>query len=177
MPWKNGQGFTSEIAISPAGASFPEGEFSWRLSSALVGSSGAFSQFPGCDRWLVVLEGQGLSLNGRTLGPFTPLHFHGEEVVQAELLQNAVMDLGFIYSRQKVSAQMDVVQVPRAGAHCLSATTSAAFVFCVSGSVLCGEEALSPSECFFLENAEVNLSCEDRGALMVLIQIQSINET
>ncbi|MBN7823193.1 HutD family protein, partial [Bowmanella yangjiangensis] len=45
MPWKNGGGSTLELAICPVGASLDD--FDWRISSASVASSGAFSRFPG----------------------------------------------------------------------------------------------------------------------------------
>ena len=59
MPWKNGAGTTAEIAIEPAGADFREGKFAWRLSSARIEDENQFSQFPGYDRILTVLSGEG----------------------------------------------------------------------------------------------------------------------
>ena len=58
MPWKNGGGTTTEIwkAASPAG------EMLWRLSIADVASDGPFSEFPGIDRWIMVIAGKGMEL-------------------------------------------------------------------------------------------------------------------
>lgn len=66
IPWKNGQGVTSELAISE-GHSLAD--FSWRISIARVEQDGPFSDFSGLRRTLVLLEGQGLELchDGRTL--------------------------------------------------------------------------------------------------------------
>lgn len=60
MPWKNGGGETIEIAVSPPGASLDN--FEWRVSMAKVAASGPFSVFPGIDRTLSVLSGDGIVL-------------------------------------------------------------------------------------------------------------------
>ena len=57
MPWKNGGGETTEIAVSPEGAGLDD--FDWRVSMARVESSGPFSLFAGIDRTLAILEGEG----------------------------------------------------------------------------------------------------------------------
>jgi environmental stress-induced protein Ves len=53
--WKNGKGFTSELAVFPRGADLET--FEWRVSIAEITESGPFSNFPGIDRSLAVLEG------------------------------------------------------------------------------------------------------------------------
>lgn len=60
MPWKNGGGVTVEIAIHPPGASVDA--FDWRVSMATVAQDGPFSSFPGVDRTLAIIEGNGLAL-------------------------------------------------------------------------------------------------------------------
>lgn len=59
MPWRNGGGWTTEIARSPAG---DDDGFDWRVSIAEIGRDGAFSCFAGVDRSLVLLEGAGMAL-------------------------------------------------------------------------------------------------------------------
>ncbi|RLP77215.1 HutD family protein [Xanthobacter tagetidis] len=61
MPWKNGGGETVEIACFPEGAGL--NDFGWRVSSARVAVAGPFSLFPGVDRTLSVLTGDGLMLD------------------------------------------------------------------------------------------------------------------
>jgi environmental stress-induced protein Ves len=75
MPWKNGLGRTEQIEIFPEKSIFPGEDFLWRISSAKVQGASPFSQFPGCDRWLMVLGGQGLLLDGAPLFPEEPIHF------------------------------------------------------------------------------------------------------
>lgn len=60
VPWKNGGGSTIEIAIGPADAGFDD--FDWRVSLATIAEDGAFSQFPGVDRTLALVEGHGMTL-------------------------------------------------------------------------------------------------------------------
>ena len=50
MPWKNGGGTTTEVAVSPEGAGLDH--FDWRISMARVEQDGPFSTFPGIDRTL-----------------------------------------------------------------------------------------------------------------------------
>ena len=46
MPWKNGAGRTTEIAVHPAGAALDA--FAWRVSIADIERDGPFSRFPAC---------------------------------------------------------------------------------------------------------------------------------
>ncbi|MCY7304043.1 MAG: HutD family protein [Thermoleophilia bacterium] len=60
MPWKNGQGSTTELAVEPTGAALEA--FDWRLSIAELRGSGPFSTFPGYDRIIVQLDGPPMTL-------------------------------------------------------------------------------------------------------------------
>eukprot|EP01119_Soliformovum_irregulare_P005634 TRINITY_DN17392_c0_g1_i1.p1 TRINITY_DN17392_c0_g1~~TRINITY_DN17392_c0_g1_i1.p1 ORF type:complete len:200 (+),score=24.84 TRINITY_DN17392_c0_g1_i1:11-610(+) len=55
MPWKNGQGTTTQLIIHPPNSSLDD--FEWRISCANVSSSGPFSTFQKHDRILYLLEG------------------------------------------------------------------------------------------------------------------------
>jgi environmental stress-induced protein Ves len=61
VPWKNGGGSTTQIAIAPPEAGFDD--FDWRISLATIASDGPFSQFADVDRTLVLLEGHGATLD------------------------------------------------------------------------------------------------------------------
>ncbi len=56
MPWKNGGGVTTEVAISPPDATVSD--FDWRISMAKVPASGPFSAFANIERVLAVLDGE-----------------------------------------------------------------------------------------------------------------------
>lgn len=111
MPWKNGQGFTDEIAISPEGATFPLEPFIWRLSAATVSTVNTFSQFPGYDRWLAILKGDGLVLNGKPLRSGECVRFAGEDAVACAPTAGEVTDIGLIFDRAKVEARMEFGQL------------------------------------------------------------------
>jgi environmental stress-induced protein Ves len=59
IPWKNGKGETIELAINEGGTL---DDFTWRLSMASVVEDGIFSDFSGYQRNLVLIEGNGISL-------------------------------------------------------------------------------------------------------------------
>lgn len=60
MRWRNGQGWTTEVARHPDGPD--AGDFDWRVSLADVEQDCAFSRYPGVDRSLLLVEGNGLEL-------------------------------------------------------------------------------------------------------------------
>lgn len=111
MPWKNGLGFTSQMVIEPCTAQFPDDAFKWRLSSAPILSSGTFSRFAGYDRILMLSSGTGLKIGNKLFNLFDSLHFSGDEIFHAELTEGPVQDLGFIYDRKKIKAEMVVKKV------------------------------------------------------------------
>ena len=105
MPWKNGQGMTSQIALQ-ADPDQPEAAFLWRLGMATVSQDNSFSLFPGLQRLLVVWKGQGLWLNEYLLKPFLGFSFSGDWPVHCRLVGDEVIDLGLIYNPLKIKAQM-----------------------------------------------------------------------
>lgn len=103
MPWKNGGGETTEVAISPAGAALDH--FDWRVSMAHVATAGPFSIFPGVDRTLAVIEGAGITLRlagrgavrlGRDAPPYA---FPADLPVDAALVDGAIDDLNVMTRR------------------------------------------------------------------------------
>ncbi|MGB0937348.1 MAG: HutD family protein [Colwellia sp.] len=59
IPWKNGLGETTELAINEHGTLE---RFDWRLSIASVVEDGIFSDFSDYDRNLILIEGNGIRL-------------------------------------------------------------------------------------------------------------------
>lgn len=103
MPWKNGGGVTTEIIVHPANASMAD--FDWRISMADVAQDGPFSIFPGIDRTLCILEGNGMSLSidGREPVALTmesdPLPFAADVPVYAVLTDGPIIDLNVMSRR------------------------------------------------------------------------------
>lgn len=60
MPWKNGTGSTDEICLLPTGAT--RDAFELRVSRATISNPGTFSPFPGVERTITLIEGEGLAL-------------------------------------------------------------------------------------------------------------------
>lgn len=110
MPWKNGKGVTTEIALFPAGSSLVKNDFHWRLSFAEVREDGAFSEFPGCLRYLTLLQGKGIRLTfpDRVLSvnQEAAVHFSGEEPVFGALTDGAIQDFNFIYKKDLIHAEI-----------------------------------------------------------------------
>lgn len=103
MPWKNGGGVTVEIAIHSPSASVDA--FDWRISMATVAQDGPFSSFPGIDRTLAIIEGNGMALAiaGHDPVPLTmkstPLPFAADVPVDATLMDGAIIDLNVMTRR------------------------------------------------------------------------------
>jgi environmental stress-induced protein Ves len=137
MPWKNGAGETIEVAISPASANLDD--FEWRISMAAVPSSGPFSIFPGVDRTLSILEGDGLRMqvDGADTVELTraaaPFAFPADVPVHASLIDKPVADLNVMTRRRAYSHVVRRVPV-----HATQRLTTKADVFamlCHSGHV------------------------------------------
>ncbi|MGO4479741.1 HutD family protein [Massilia sp. 2TAF26] len=60
VSWKNGGGSTTQIAVFPPDAGFED--FDWRVSLATIAEDGAFSEFPGIERTLALVDGHGMTL-------------------------------------------------------------------------------------------------------------------
>lgn len=109
-PWKNGGGATAEVAVHPAGAGFDD--FAWRISLADVESNGPFSSFPGIDRTLILLHGDGLSLDVdgelHRLDARSPmLAFSGDAVTTGTLAGGPIRDCNVMTRRGRYRHTVD----------------------------------------------------------------------
>ena len=107
MRWKNGAGWTSEILRVP-----DRDDWDWRLSIAEIDADAPFSAFPGVDRELVLLDGNGLRLRfaDGTVHPLLPPHgrlrFAGEHAAHGELLDGPTRDFNLMWKRDAVDARL-----------------------------------------------------------------------
>lgn len=110
MPWKNGLGSTTEIALFPDGTSVAENNFTWRLSSAEITQDGPFSSYPGYQRFLTLLSGKPITLtvDNKTelVDQNSVLHFTGESKVHCQI-QDKVVDLNFIIKKD-TTAKLEI---------------------------------------------------------------------
>jgi environmental stress-induced protein Ves len=117
--WKNGLGYTDEIAIYPEGSDLRAGNFSWRLSSARIEQASPFSIFPEHDRILVILRGEGLRLNhdfegnheSVELPPLEPYEFPGDVPSTCSLLGGGVTDFSVFLRKGEVEGAAETVQI------------------------------------------------------------------
>ena len=110
IPWKNGLGHTTELAISDGGTL---DNFNWRLSIASVVNDGDFSNFVGYQRNLVLIEGEGLILDHRNgdVDNLTKLldiaHFDGGYKTNGKLVNGGIKDFNIMTKQQSFTAQVD----------------------------------------------------------------------
>ncbi len=120
--WRNGLGWTREIyadwsepadqcadlQLRTAGTV----DWTWRLSIAEIERDAAFSVFPGVERELVLLRGNGLRLRfddgeTRTLAPpHARTRFPGERAVTGELVDGSTEDFNLMWRRDAFDAQL-----------------------------------------------------------------------
>ena len=108
--WKNDGGWTTEIASEPMPD--PAQGFRWRVSIADIESDGPFSAFPGIERDLLLLAGEGIELDINDAAPlrldqrFQRVHFAGEDAVRCRLLAGPTRDFNVMARRGVVSAEV-----------------------------------------------------------------------
>jgi uncharacterized protein len=164
VPWKNGLGITRELAVEPAGASMDD--FAWRASIADVDTASPFSTFPGIDRTIVLLEGEGFTmvLDGereRALTtPCEPFSFPGEAKVDVRLAGGATRDFNLMVRRGVGTARLDVLQGP-------GAFENVKIAYIVKGTGTADGHAVQPGDSIF--DAKAIRLDENTQALAILL--------
>ncbi len=106
--WRNGQGWTREVLRMPEGVD----DWDWRLSIAEIEQDGPFSSFPGIERELVLLHGNGMRLRfddgevREVLPPHVRVRFAGERVLACELVDGPTHDLNLMWRRDRIDAEL-----------------------------------------------------------------------
>jgi hypothetical protein len=116
MPWKNGRGATTELAIHPQGSDLDSLPFDWRVSMADVVEDGDFSLFPGYDRSLVLAKGAGMELEfdgasapQRLAIPGHAAIFSGDWLTRGRLLGGPVRDFNVMSARARMHHECEVI--------------------------------------------------------------------
>lgn len=109
VPWKNGLGFTHEIAKLNQALS---DRFIWRLSIAEVNQNGPFSSFEGYERNISVLNGAGMTLqvNDKSSGhlpPFQSFEFSGSDQTYCDLFAGRIDDFNLIFDPEFVDGSVE----------------------------------------------------------------------
>lgn len=166
VPWKNGQGFTFEIAAHP------EILFDWRISTATVDRDSEFSLYPEYDRTLIVLDGS-LKLiqhpHEQLLQKFEPYYFSGDTALRCELVNGPIHDLNIFTRKHVAESRVDVVEIKPHEKYLWSTKAKENFAFIARG--FCDHPPLALGDSFRVgENSEVQLHSPS-GAVIILISI------
>jgi len=116
IPWKNGLGVTTELAISKPGDIH---HFDWRLSIASVVENGVFSNFSGYQRNLILISGDGLTLQHDnqhvdTLNHILDIaHFDGGCETLGQLHNGAIKDFNIITNKKTTHTTVNCYRQPQ----------------------------------------------------------------
>lgn len=144
VPWRNGGGFTREIAVSRSAGS-PD-EFLWRVSAATVSAAGPFSRFEGIDRTIAVIAGDGLVLATGTdrvtlTTDSAPYAFDGETEIDAYSVDGPTIDLNVMTRRGRVLHSMSRLMIDQP-VTIVSQVDVAVLVFCGEVGISAGETSM-----------------------------------
>ena len=138
IPWKNGLGETTELAINDDASL---GDFIWRLSIASVANDGVFSDFSGYERNLILIEGEGITLehDGKSrdvlANKLDVANFDGGCETMGSLAAGAIRDFNIITAKDKVLTQVDCYIAPSQVEVTLAKNTLC-FVYSLSGELI-----------------------------------------
>jgi environmental stress-induced protein Ves len=137
MPWANGRGTSYEIASDRNEAE----EWTWRLAMAPVNEDGPFSRIECVNRFLAVVEGEGmlLSVDRKKLLclPMQVVRFRGDAITDAALTDGPIMDINLMIRRKQAGGEMAIVSE-------VGLLQGATIVVAVDGSaqVKCGDSII-----------------------------------
>jgi uncharacterized protein len=178
MPWKNGAGTTSEIAIYPSSAIVSDESFLWRVSIAEVTGDAPFSRFLGCDRLIMLLDGDGMTLDSGALGalaldkPLQPMALPGELAVTAKLKGGPCRDFNVMTQRLKARARLSVHTLG-AGPLTVSGDSDAMLAYCVAGGIAADGVRATPGDTLLREgrSERVEITAPEGAAIVALVEI------
>ena len=143
IPWKNGLGHTTELAINSGGNL---DNFNWRLSIASVVNDGDFSNFSGYQRNLVLIEGEGLILDHRNgdIDELTNLldiaHFDGGSKTHGSLVNGGIKDFNIMTNENLFTAEVNCY-VKQHSAHIALITNKLIFAYSLTNEMHIGHSS------------------------------------
>jgi environmental stress-induced protein Ves len=147
--WRNGAGWTTELAARPDG-----GEFDWRISVAEIEGDCEFSRFPGVDRGIVVIAGAGFTLDVdgappvvlRAGGP--PHAFAGDVAARCTVAGGPSRAFNVMTRRGRLAHGLSICSEGQALARPAGAGWA---VYAISGAARVGGRALAAGEAAIVE--------------------------
>lgn len=175
MPWKNGGGTTTEIAVHPEEAGLDA--FAWRVSMARVEGDGPFSSFPGIDRNLTILDGDGIMLDVQGRVPLglratsAPVEFPADVPTTARLLGGPITDLNVMVRRGQF--RCEVHRIALIGKADFSTDAETTFLLCNRGEALlrvAGQDVrLESRDCLRLEQEHSGITVTPASEVELLV--------
>ena len=156
MPWANGRGTSFEIASDRNESE----EWTWRLAMAPVNEDGAFSRIECVNRFLAVVQGNGmlLSVDRKKLQcqPMQVVRFRGDAITDAVLTDGPITDINLMIRRKEADGEMAIVSDAQL-------LIGASIVVAVGGSaqVKCGDSIID------LERHDSILECDAESISLV----------
>ena len=161
--WKNGLGFTDEIAIHPPGAVLAQGNFLWRLSSARIEKASPFSLFPNHDRMLIVLKGNGIKLMHTfeeggddevvEVPVLEPYEFPGDVPSRCELTNGPITDFSIFLRKAEVEPLVQIIELAETETHTWIPEGRWNFAFAIQGNFETETSSLNEGNTLSLEHA------------------------
>ena len=179
--WKNGLGFTDEIAIHPTDASLIQGNFLWRLSSARIEKASPFSVFPNHDRILIILKGAGVKLihtfeeGGEEevveIPVLEPYEFPGDVPSRCELLDGGITDFSIFIRKGEVEPMVQMEEVQNGENYTWNAVGKWNFAFVISGKFNTSLGLLNEGNTLSTEQGSIALESLNQGSRLLLISL------
>lgn len=167
VPWKNGGGMTRMLAARDEGD-----KTLWRLSLADIQRDGPFSTFPGLQRVLTIVAGDGIDLSSKdgTLmaRPWQPLPFAGDLELDSTLVGAESQAFNLMFDGARLNAQ--VSPLIGGGADLPDATN---VIFCGKGQVsVSGEDDLTDGQGMVLKGAAKVKADGDTVSLVISLTVK-----
>ncbi len=181
--WKNGLGFTDEIAIYPPDASLARGDFLWRLSSARIEKSSPFSLFPAHDRTLVILKGAGIRMAHRfeegepedvTDVPSLQVYeFPGDVQSRCDLIDGPITDFSIFTRTGEVGAVVEICELQPDEEWVWNFEGKWNFIYVIENQVETDSGDLSEGDTLSVGPGEVRIHPPQSKAVLLLVSIDS----
>ena len=177
--WKNGLGFTDEIAIYPPESSLVKGDFLWRLSSARIERASPFSLFPAHDRVLLILKGNAIRMihtfeEGEPpevveIPELEPYEFPGDVPSKCELLDGPITDFSIFARTGEVSVNYRVQRISSDEEFVWDASGRWNFAFAIGGEIKTDEVFFSEGDTLSVQTSQVIMKSVTNEATLFLI--------
>jgi hypothetical protein len=178
MAWKNGGGTTAQLLMSPSNAADGSVPFDWRISIADVTADGPFSSFPGYDRHIMAIAGNGMCLETGNRPPiaiealYRPASFSGDWQVFGRLRDGPVRDFNLMVRREFGEGRLEAIGPVRAEI-AMPGDLAALFVYVAEGTAAISGSRLEQGSSLYVTERSSELVQLDGRAICCEIRPRS----